>query len=413
MVVAITASGLFMWAVHIPASKMPRGEYAIFGTLLNVLTLMLIPGLSLQTVFAQQTAAARDAHQRRRLAGTVQSLLRWTFLLWGVIAAGCFWAQEYVVSAWKITNPMAWWLTVLTFLPIIWLPIIQGILQGGQDFLWLGWTAILTGLARFLTVLVTVVWLGGHSAEGMVGPLLGTAVALGAGMWETRGIWSGPAHAFDWRPWLARVVPLTIGLAASQIMLAADMIIVKSYVQSDTVAFYVLAGAIARGIVLFAGPVALVMFPKIVRSASHAESSSLLGQALLGTGVLCGGAALGCTLFPELPFLIMNRSYLPAAPLLPWFAWCMMPLALSNVLINHLLARSCFKAVPWLLLIALVYIGVLSVVARSFQTGVPMHDFKTIIQTLGAFNLLLLGLAAWFTFRTDSHADAADQETSS
>ena len=76
MVSAITASGLFMWAVHIPASKMPRGEYAIFGTLLNVLTLMLIPGLSLQTVFAQQTAAAHDAHQRHRLAGTVQSLRR-------------------------------------------------------------------------------------------------------------------------------------------------------------------------------------------------------------------------------------------------------------------------------------------------------------------------------------------------
>lgn len=404
MILATTASGLFMYAVHVPAvAKLPADEYGAFNTLLQCINLMLIPGLSLQIVFAQQTAAAHSDFEKRRLTGTVQALLRWTCLAWLLVAGCTFLVQGRIISSLKITNPAALWITVAVFLPTLALYTMQGLLQGTQNFLWLGWTAILNGVGRFLFVLVTVVWLGGYAAGAMAGPLMGMVVALLIALWQTHAIWSGATESFGWRAWLDRIIPLTLGLAASQIMLAADMIIVRINFQTDT-GLYGAAGAIARGLVVFTGPVAMVMFPKIVRSVSSAERLGLLGQALLGTGVLAGLAALACTVVPELPFRILKPAYLPIAPLLPWFAWCMMPLTMTNVLVNHLLARSQYRAVPWLLAIALVYIAVLAAVARSVQAVEPMHGFKLVVQTLGGFNVLLLAVAAWFTWRTDLEA---------
>jgi len=74
----------------------------------------------------------------------------------------------------------------------------------------------------------------------------------------------------------------------------------------------------------------------------------------------------------------------------PWFAWCMLPLALATVLLNSLMARSQFRAVPWLVLVAAGY-------------GVTLYlrheSFVQVIQTLGGFGLLLLAVCAWFSFR--------------
>jgi hypothetical protein len=73
----------------------------------------------------------------------------------------------------------------------------------------------------------------------------------------------------------------------------------------------------------------------------------------------------------------------------PWFAWCMLPLTLSNVLINSLMARARFAAVPWLVLVAVGYAITLNY----------YHDsFKMVIQILGIFGVLMVGVCALFTW---------------
>ncbi len=400
MMIATTAGGIFMYAVHFPAlAKMPEAEYGVFTTLLQILNLMLIPAIGLQTVFTQQTAAATTPQEQRQLTGAVRAVLLGTFLLWvGVVVAVLFF-QASLIESLRIANPAALWITVATALPMLWLPMMQGLLQGTQNFLWLGWTAILNGFGRFVAVSIIVLLFHGYATGSIAGALLGMLSALSVQMWQTRSFWLGPSLPFVWRPWLARVVPLTAGLGAAQFIFAADMIMVQSFFKGDT-GLYGAAGTIARGLVLFTGPLALVMFPKIVRSAARSEKTDVLAQALAATGLLGGLAALGCTIFPELPFRVMNKpSYLPIAPLIPRFAWCMLPLAMANVLINNLLARSRFRVVPWLAGVALAYGTALIGVGKFFKTGDKLHDFKLVVQTLGVFNLVLLGVAMWFTAR--------------
>jgi hypothetical protein len=75
---------------------------------------------------------------------------------------------------------------------------------------------------------------------------------------------------------------------------------------------------------------------------------------------------------------------------LPWYAFAMVPLALGNVLLNNLLARSSFKVVPAMCVLAIGYAFALT----RFHTSLVM-----VLQVMGVFNLLMFVVCAWFTWR--------------
>src|SRR6266446_802822 len=67
MMIASVGAGVFMFAVHFFSDVVGEEEYGVFVTLLSLLANISIPGLGLQMVFAQQTAAALTEEKQRRL----------------------------------------------------------------------------------------------------------------------------------------------------------------------------------------------------------------------------------------------------------------------------------------------------------------------------------------------------------
>jgi O-antigen/teichoic acid export membrane protein len=139
----------------------------------------------------------------------------------------------------------------------------------------------------------------------------------------------------------------------------------------------------------------MVMFPRIVQSAAKSERSDVLAQALGATALLAGSAALFCTCFAEIPLrIVQGQKYLAAAKWVPWFTWCMLPLTVSNVLVNNLLARQRYAVVPWLVTLAGTYALMLWMK--------PFHSSQIrVIQTLGVFALLYFLVCLWFTWGKD------------
>ena len=408
MMMASTLGGVFLFAVHSVAPWMGRDEYGLFGTLLQWLNLMMIPALGLQTVFAQQTAAAASESGRRQLAGTVRAILGAATALWLVLASLAVVFRDSLIQGFHISNPAALWITVLFGLPQLWLPVFQGVLQGRQDFAAMGWIGISNGVMRLASVTVIVIGLGGRAAGAMVGALAGQTLAVCIAAHRAWPVVSGPGERFDVRAWLGRVIPLTIGLGVGQFMLAADMIVVRALFEPSRTGVYGGAGMLGRGLVMFTAPLVWVMFPKVV-SAAGADSRKVLRLALAGTAGLGVAAALGvsgvCWATPwflgtlksgslSIPFglgakLLGNEETIRAlAQLAPWFLWCLLPLSLAIVLINDLLARRVYRAVPWLAVTAVGYLTALSVFHQSFER---------IIATLGASSLILVAVAAGFS----------------
>src|SRR5438105_1833521 len=81
MMITTVGGGAFMYAVHVVAKQMPKAEYGVFTTLLQIVTLMGIPAVGLQTVFAQQAAAALNQEHDRVLAGVLRGVLRGIFFI--------------------------------------------------------------------------------------------------------------------------------------------------------------------------------------------------------------------------------------------------------------------------------------------------------------------------------------------
>lgn len=392
LMIANIISGMMAWAVHLLNKKIEPAEYSIFVTMLMVTA--CIPTLPLQMVPAQQTAGALATNRERQLAGMIRLGWMWTFILWAVGAAVIFLFQGDIVQQWKLKNSLVLWVALAAALMNLWMPLFTGVLQGRQDFFWMGWASIVGGIGRIAFAALLVLALN----DGATGMIFGAFAGLGAwaaiAIWRSRDLWLAPAEPFDGRSLLKQSVPLFLGFGAFQFLFTTDTMFAKPFFSGDEMASYGAAGTLSRALLWVVLPLATVMFPKIVQATAKSEKSNLLGIAMLGTAILAiGGAAGLCIVGPFAVKLIYSKDYVAlTTKLLPWYAGAMVPLALTNVLVNDLMARGKFKVVLPMTLLAIAY---------GFTLPFMLHKFphmEVALQTLGVFNLLLLGICAYFSF---------------
>jgi O-antigen/teichoic acid export membrane protein len=167
---------------------------------------------------------------------------------------------------------------------------------------------------------------------------------------------------------------------------------IKSYFDSTTAGYYLCAGTLSRALMWLVLPLATVMFPRIVHSVAKSEKTDLMKLVLLGTFLLAAtGAVCLSVVGPWVITLMSGPAYVKmASAMLPWYAAAMVPLSLAYILLNNLMARSLFRVVPFLCLLAIGY-----AVALTYFHATPI----SVLKTLGAANLLLMLICAWFTWR--------------
>lgn len=402
MVIATFVGGIFMMAVHTVAGRMGE-EYSTFVTLLRLLIIMGIPASALQTIFARQAAAVTHEKEEQQLTATTRAVLGWSFILWLVVGVGVLVATRPLCRLIKISNPAALWFTLGMGLTTLWVPILKGLLQGKHRFGELGWMQIVDGMARFSVVLLMVAFLHAKAAGGMFAAFSAQFLTVAFGIVMTYGLWKTKATvSFHWKKWLREAGPLTLGLGAILLMSSIDMVFVQGlFSDANSTALY--GGAMLTGyaIIQFIAPVSLVMFARVAQSVARAERTDTLGMTLGATILFGAVAAIGCTMLPWLPLKMIylkNPEMMRAAPLVPWFAWALLPLTVANVLVQNILARGKFKAVPWLCLVPVVYAISLRLQSHHLLTLPPMIAFVRVIETLGLASLAMCAVAAWFSW---------------
>jgi O-antigen/teichoic acid export membrane protein len=410
MLMATVVSGAFLSVVHTAAKEMPsREQYALFTAMVDALLLLAIPASGVQGMFAQLTAASVTEGDRRALRGAVRGVLRASAVMWVVLALGLWMTQGTWMRVWRTETPWILWWTLGVGLVAFWQPIFLGLLQGRQDFLWLGNTVMVAGLGRLVAVGVMVLAVGSLATGAMGGVFLGSLAALLIAVWATRDLWRGPADPYPLGRWLGRLVPVTLGFGSATVMLAADTLVVQATIEDASSAYYMAAGRIGRALVMVTTPLALVLFPRVARSAATGEATGALRLALgatLGTGL---AAAVACTVVPEWPLRILyagQADFLQAAPLVTWYAWAMLPLTAAYTLVNSLIARGNFRVVPWLVVVAGGYVGVLLAVRERIGAMEPMEGFRWVLMVLGGFSGLMLAVSVLFSCRRREESTA-------
>ncbi|MDB6058465.1 MAG: Polysaccharide biosynthesis protein, partial [Verrucomicrobiales bacterium] len=309
MVIATVGGGLFMTAVHtVAGKKMLPDEYSAFYALLRFFIWMGIPAAGLQNVFAQQSAAALTDEKEHQLAGTTRAILGAMFVLWLVTTVLILVGSREILSVLKVGNPAALWFAIVVGLTTLWVPILKGILQGKHHFAGFGWLQIVDGVGRFAAVAICLLAFGGQAASGMAGCVSGQIATLALGFWLTRGIWTTKGPPIQWRPWLARVLPLTFGLGSVLFITATDALFVQSTFSAETRQLYMGANLTGFAVMQFVSPIAMVMFPRVVRSVAKSETTDAMRLTILLTGGVGIMAAMVCTIMPTLPLRIIYAS---------------------------------------------------------------------------------------------------------
>jgi O-antigen/teichoic acid export membrane protein len=303
--------------------------------------------------------------------------------------------QGAIVQRWQLPGAAGLLVTLPLLLIALWVPLFSGVLQGRQDFFWLGWSSLLGGVGRLGIAALLVLALGFGAAGMMTGALLGIGMTAVIAIWRTRDLWTLRAELFDVKSLLRQVLPLIWGFGACQFMFTSDTMFAKAYFSPDAMKPYVAAGTMSRGLLWLVLPLATVMFPKIVHANAKAEKSNLFGLVVLGTALfgICGVAGLWLAGPLVVKIIYKTGDLAGTMALIPWYAGAMVPLALANVLVNDLLARLQFRVVPFMVALAVAYGFTLPAMLNHFP-----GRLEVALQTLGAFNLLLFLVCAWFTW---------------
>ena len=397
MMIATISAGAFSFGMHFFNKAIPDSEYGIFVTLLMVTA--CIPATPLQTVFAQQSAEALATNRAGQLSSMIRMVWLWTFVVWLAGAVIVVLYHSAIVKRWQLPNASGLWVTLPVLLASLWMPLFWGVLQGRQDFFWLGWATIIGGLGRLVAGGLIVLLFLPNATGLMYGALIGIGASAAIGLWRTRDLWTLPPEPFDIKGALGEVLPLMLGFGAFQFMFTSDTMFAKAFFSNEAMKAYGEAGTLSRAVLWLVTPLATVMFPKLVQSHAKSEKSNLLNLVLLGTGILGVCGAIGLWIVGPLVVKIVYKSGDVGATisLIPWYATAMIPLGMANVLVSDLMARKRFKVVP--LMVALT-------VGYGFAQPFMIHHFpgsmKVILQTLGVFTTLLFILCAFFTWAPNS-----------
>lgn len=403
MMMATVCAGALSFGMHFFNKKLdnPDKEYAIFVTLLMVTA--CIPATPLQTVFAQQSAESLATNRTRQLSGMIRLVWLWTFIIWLVAAVVIFIFRQTIKDRWQLPDVSGLMVTLPVLLASVWMPLFSGVLQGRQDFFWLGWATMLGGLGRVVGGgLIVLLFL--HNATGlMFGALIGIGVSAMIGLWRTRDLWTQPPEPFDIKGTLGQILPLMLGFGAYQFMFTSDTMFAKAFFTNEAMKPYGEAGTLSRAVLWLVTPLATVMFPKLVHSHAKAEKSNLLTVVLIGTGLLgiCGAVGLWIVGPTVVKIVYKSGDVDSAISLIPWYATAMIPLGMANVLVNDLMARKRFKVVPLLVALAIVY-----AFAQPYMIRHNPGSLKIVLQTLGAFTTVFFLVCAWFTWGAKSPRSA-------
>lgn len=336
-------------------------EYGILGTLLNMFLVLASPLDALRNAMAHFAARAEQEGRRP----DVRALFRaWLFRLLMVgVPAGLllFVAAPWVAAFFHFASPLPVWVAGALLPVMLVAPVVAGILQGLQAFVWMAvstqlWMVMRLVLGSVLVWLVSATALSAFVSHALA-QALGLVIALAGLLHLLRGVdRSGQAPTGV----VSYFFQSMLLLAGYGVLMNSDVMLVRHF-HPDAAGSFAQAATIGRSVIFLPMPIALALFPKVISSGtSTSESRRTLGRALAMTLVLIGSAVAVVWLVPWLPLRVLygiKDPDLESVQLVRWVCLAMSPLGLTYVLLHFEMAQHRFAAVPWLLACAGGYVA--------------------------------------------------------
>ena len=335
-------------------------EYGILGTLLNMFLVLASPLDALRNAMAHFTARAEQEGNRAGARALYRSWMTRMLALGLPAGLVLLVAAPAVASFFHFASPLPIWVAGALLPVMLCAPVVAGILQGLQAFVWMGISTQLWIILRLFLGLILVFWISATAVSAIVSHAVAMLLGLVVAFWGLTRHLRGAGRVAAPDGVAAYFLQSMLLLAGYGVLMNSDVMLVRHY-HPESAGFFAQAATIGRSVIFLPMPIAMALFPKVISSGATSSSSrNTLGRALLMVLTLIGTAVALVWLLPWLPLRILYGVTDPtpeSLQLVRWVCLAMSPLGVTYLLLHVEMAQHRFATVPWLLACASGYIG--------------------------------------------------------
>jgi O-antigen/teichoic acid export membrane protein len=340
---------------------LPDEDYTLLATFLALFIILARPLGTLSSGINHYTSVlVQEGHQK-----VVSRLLtKWVLLTGGasvLMSVICILFANRIAAFFHLERVAPVIVSALALPAIFIAPVLGGVLQGLQRFVWTSIASISNALGRVvfggLFVILLFPACGWALAGHVTGMYLALLVSLLALVPLLKNRSSDGCSVPSMRFYLLQCFLIQIGVA---VLMTGDVVMVKHFLPQNTDFAY--AATLSRMVAFMAAAVAMAMFPKVSSAGGTLSKKhrQVYLHSQLYTSCLIGASLVICILFPApmLGFLFPNAH--PNPDLLAYTRWMALVMAaatLLNINVSLLIAQRRFKLLSIATFCALFYMG--------------------------------------------------------
>lgn len=291
------------------ARLLTAAQYGELLTMFALMSVLTIPASTNAIVTAQFVSRYCATGDEGALAGFMKKMYRQVSIVSFGLVVGFFVLVPIMLHFFHFSSSTSLLLFSISIPAAIIFPVVQGAMQGQQQFVRLSVINIANPLTKVAGVLVAMIL--GYRLTGLVGILgIGSIIiTMYAYRWtRVRSSLHSDNNSIPPTQELLRRGTYTllanIGLI---LLLNIDLFIVKRYLSADLAGQYGTISLLGKAIFFFGGSLALVLFPMVLsRHAKNESSASVVQKALFAISAITVGVvtvfALGSPLIIRILF---------------------------------------------------------------------------------------------------------------
>ncbi|MDP6522855.1 MAG: hypothetical protein QGH15_01415 [Kiritimatiellia bacterium] len=358
------AAGAANMLFHVVMGRtLSAAEYGVLVAMLSTVLTVWMPMLAVQNTFAHFTEYLRQEDRVGDVRLLINSWCRRLLIVGVVTIATAYLGRNALAAFFHIQDHSVLMVAVVCLLPALVLPVFVGILQGGQEFVWMSVAAQGWGVVRLLLGAGLLLAVAPVAVVGLLAHCIGVAAGLAVGIVCTSIFLREAPRKSGTLPACDRYFGLSlVGLLAFSLLMYGDVGLVKHFfADPENYGNYARASTIARTIVFLALPITIAMFPKVV---SRAGGTSSQRRTMIKALAICGGiimmAVSLCWVLAGLMLRILFAVDVPdphLIRLIRFLAVAMSPLGLTFALMSFEMAQNRFLCILPVALCAVAYVG--------------------------------------------------------
>lgn len=343
MFVSTIAGGVLGYVFQVLMGRMLSiADYGLFVTFMALLAVIGVPFNALSMIVTRKASAYRAKGQPERIAGIywwVNKRLLWAAI---VVTLCALPFSPLMRDYFRLDSLVPIWIFLFIIFFLFFSTVNPAFLQAQQNFRWLAASGMAIPVSRIIFC-AALVLVGFRLNGALMGVTFALAITWLITFLPLRHAVTLPAGATQAGGYLSfkSAIPVLIASLAFTMMTQLDMVLVNHYFDPQQAGIYAAASILGKAVMYLPGAIVMAMFPMVAENDSREQSSAhLFFNALALTGGLSGAGALLYFFFADgIMSLLYGQKYQPAAELLRYYGFAMLPMALVMVAEYFLIAK--------------------------------------------------------------------------